>query len=291
MQSSNLNLKWVLLVGMASFIFLIIYLSISFFNTDTIVVFCDVGQGDGAYIRIRNRFDVVIDAGPDRKILGCLGKYMPFYDHEIELAFMSHPQKDHIYGFIPILDRYKIDRFVISPLKDPSQTFSTLLDKINKKNIPVYFAHAQNIIRLADASFDFYWPTENFLNANLIFAPDNSHFALSRLDDNYFSHIVQFQEDRLKILFTGDIPPQILSSLPKQPYFKTTILKVPHHGSKNGLTRSFLELARPTISIISVGKKNPYGDPSAEIISMLEGSKSKIRRTDIEGDIVFRFRN
>ena len=37
---------------------------LQFFDTRTTVVFCDVGQGDGAYMRIQNKIDVIIDAGP-----------------------------------------------------------------------------------------------------------------------------------------------------------------------------------------------------------------------------------
>ena len=51
-------------------------------NSKTTLVFCDVGQGDGAYIRVKNQTDILVDAGPNRKILDCLGKYMPFSKKE-----------------------------------------------------------------------------------------------------------------------------------------------------------------------------------------------------------------
>ncbi len=47
-------------------------------NTDTKIALCDVGQGDGPYIRIKNTVDIVVDAGPDGKILSCLSRHMPF---------------------------------------------------------------------------------------------------------------------------------------------------------------------------------------------------------------------
>jgi len=52
-----------------SFLIIGLYLIPTFFDSRTKVVFCDVGQGDGAYIRVKNKVDILIDAGTDRKIL------------------------------------------------------------------------------------------------------------------------------------------------------------------------------------------------------------------------------
>jgi len=62
------------------------------------------------------------------------------------------------------------------------------------------------------------------------------------------------------------------------------LLKVPHHGSKTGMTQAFVDWVNPVISVISVGK-NSYGHPSAEAINMLQSIGSRILRTDKEGDI------
>src|SRR3989344_562127 len=115
----------------------------SYFSSKTTIVFCDVGQGDGAYIRLKNRIDILVDAGPDRKILECLGKYMPFYDRSIELAILSHPQKDHFGGFLYILDRYDVKKFWMSPVYNTNPTFARLLDKIDAKSIPLEFPKAE----------------------------------------------------------------------------------------------------------------------------------------------------
>jgi competence protein ComEC len=67
-----------------------------------------------------------------------------------------------------------------------------------------------------------------------------------------------------------------------------TFIKVPHHGSKNGLTKKFLSLINPAIAVISVGKNNAYGHPAKEVLEMLKAQKVKIKRTDEEGNIVFK---
>ncbi|MEK7112413.1 MAG: MBL fold metallo-hydrolase, partial [Patescibacteria group bacterium] len=62
-------------------------------------------------------------------------------------------------------------------------------------------------------------------------------------------------------------------------------IKVPHHGSKNGLTQELLEAALPEIAIISVGSKNSYGHPHQEVLDMLESYRLRIFRTDRDGDV------
>jgi len=258
------------------FVSLIIFFN-NYFDERTKIVFCNVGQGDGAYIRIKNKIDVLIDAGPDQKILSCLGKYMPFWDRKIELAFLSHPNRDHYNGYFFILDRYKIDKFITVDSPIVSKTYKKLLSKISGKNIRVLFKYSGDKItlemgesRLAPTIF-FLWPPKNFTSNN----------------DNDFSSVILFNS----LLFTGDASPFVLGRLSHGAIGNVNVLKVPHHGSKNGLTKKFLDLADPSIAVISVGKNNSYGHPSSKVLDMLKAKNIDIRRTDVEGDIIFKLPN
>jgi competence protein ComEC len=61
-------------------------------------------------------------------------------------------------------------------------------------------------------------------------------------------------------------------------------IKVPHHGSKNGLTENLLKVVVPKVAVISVGK-NPWGFPHKEVLDLLEKYNVKILRTDKMGDV------
>src|SRR3989338_3424130 len=140
MMESPVTKKTVFLAIIFSlFVSLIIFFN-NYFNKRTKIVFCNVGQGDGVYMRIKNKIDVLIDAGPDQKILSCLGKYMPFWDRKIELAFLSHPNRDHYNGYFFILDRYQIDKFITVDSPIVSKTYKKLLNKISDKKIPLSFS-------------------------------------------------------------------------------------------------------------------------------------------------------
>lgn len=269
MFESPVKIRDLILFSVISFTILLLIFLLSFFNDQTKIVFCDVGQGDAAYIRIKNKIDILIDAGPDKGVLTCLGKYMPFWDRKIELAFLSHPNSDHYNGYFFITDRYHIDKFITVDTSGliVSKTYKKLLSKISDHDIPVLFKVASDQIKVEGEKFIFYWPPYGFRSPN----------------DNDFSSVILFND----VLFTGDASPFVLGRLSHGAIKKINILKVPHHGSKNGLTKKFLELADPSMAVISVGKNNSYGHPSREVLDLFEAKNIKIRRTDKDGDIVF----
>src|SRR3989339_150483 len=129
-------------------LFIVFLIIISQINDQrTKIVFCDVGQGDATYIRIKNKIDILIDSGPNNKILACLGKYMPFYDRTIELAILTHHHKDHYGGFSYLIDRYQINLFINSRGNN-TPSFQALLDKITKKTKVQYLTAGHTLILL-----------------------------------------------------------------------------------------------------------------------------------------------
>lgn len=279
MHQSNFSFKAFFISLFIAIIVVTAVFAKDWFRQTTTVVFCDVGQGDGAYIRTEDKVDILVDAGPNRKILNCLGKYMPFYDRTIELAFLSHPQKDHAGGYLYILDRYKIINFISTPVQSQAQFFRDLQEKLTEKKINVRYLYAGENIGFGKTQINFFWPDKGFLGFS-----DNQ-------DPNDFSQVFILTHKNTKILFTGDAENPILDLLTKrfsgQSALKTDLLKAPHHGSKNGLTREFLQLADPTISVISVGKNNSYGHPSKSVLDMFRALNKKHLRTDENGNIVF----
>lgn len=300
METSPVSVKMTLYAGLVSAALLILLFISSSLDSRTTVVFCDVGQGDGMYMRIKNKIDVVVDAGPDNSIIECLGKHMPFFDRTIEMAFITHPQKDHYYGFISIGNRYTIKSLFMNPLSSDNESFKDLVKIIEKQNTTVFFPFEETNVKILESEFKFLWPSRKFIEENIsqhtkTFSYQNTikknplkkYMGTSKLDPNLFSLIFYYEEKPIRILLTGDTTGEILNKLLKKKEIKSTILKIPHHGSKNGLNADFLRLADPTISVISLGKKNRYGHPSQEIIKMLQNTRKNFVRTDQEGNIMF----
>src|SRR3989338_1488116 len=127
------------------------------------IYYCDVGQGDGIYIRLPNQADVLIDGGPDGKILACLGKYMPFYDRTIDLVLLTHPQKDHLQGLIDVLKRYTVLHFSSSPIGNATESYHELTRVIRAQKIPVSYLKAGDVINFDKVSFAVLWPELHWL--------------------------------------------------------------------------------------------------------------------------------
>jgi len=275
MQESPISKRSLIFAGTFSTLIILILFLFQFLKTNTVVVFCDVGQGDGAYIRLKNKIDIVIDAGPaNNTMLSCLGKYMPFYDRTIEYAILSHPQVDHFGGFIEILKRYKIAHLYSLPIKPNTKTLSSFIYLLKKNKTQIITPTSGENIFL--------------LQAQLFFlSPQTFNTGLYIKDENDLSIVSELTLPDTRIFFAGDVSWQVLNSLKIKKNNLKTLLKVPHHGSKYGLSLPFLQLAKPYEAVISVGKNNPYGHPSNKILDLLKAQDVKIRRTDKEGDIIY----
>jgi competence protein ComEC len=64
-----------------------------------------------------------------------------------------------------------------------------------------------------------------------------------------------------------------------------TILKLAHHGSRNGTDARWLNLVSPELTVASLGKDNDYGHPHSETISLLRRNEIPLLRTDQRGTI------
>ena len=66
---------------------------------------------------------------------------------------------------------------------------------------------------------------------------------------------------------------------------ESTILKVPHHGSKTSSSLPFLKAVRPSIAILSVGYNNLFRLPNTNVIKRYQDQGCKLLRTDRDGAI------
>ncbi len=252
------------------------------------ITFCNVGQGDAAYIRFPNNSDMLIDGGPDDKVLSCLGRYMPFYDRTIDMVVLSYPQKDHLQGLISVVQRYNIQYFVIGVEGNETEGYRKLIDNISKKNIVVKNLYQGDELRMGEVKVALLWPTRQFVAANVPTEELNNGAKLglaTKTDLSSFSYFMNIQYGKFSALFTGDgdnkIQPEILRTVDLP---KVDVLKVPHHGSAASLMPEFLDKIQPNMAILSVGK-NGYGYPSIEALNLLREKGTKLKRTDKDGDV------
>jgi hypothetical protein len=103
----------------------------------------------------------------------------------------------------------------------------------------------------------------------------------------------QLEASIFRALFTGDIDNDLSDDISRELIVGggqlIEYIKIPHHGSKNGITEKLLDTIKPAVAVISVGKGNSYGHPHEEVLRILSERDIKIFRTDQIGDIVFEY--
>lgn len=250
------------------------------------LIACDVGQGD-AILAVYKNNQILIDGGPDKKVLDCLGKYMPFWDKKIEVVVLTHPQDDHYRGLIEVFRGYQVETFIGNAVDNDTQGYKVLKGLIVSSGVRVVNPTNETAIRLGMLYLDIVSPSKDFLASETSEIDPNVLGAFTtKRDLNDFSVVAILSLGEFDALLTGDMGPgKIPDILAEGEIRDVEYLKVPHHGSKNGLTQELLDAANPELAVISVGKNNRYGHPSPEVINMLRDRDIKILRTDEMGNI------
>lgn len=242
------------------------------------VVFLDVGQGDAIYIESPNKKQILIDGGPDAKLLSELGKVMPFADRSIDMIIATHGDMDHIGGLSILSDNYNIDNILVSGNNSSSQISDSLDEKIKKYNIKKIIAKRGMHIVMDDK--------EN-IYLDILF-PDRD---VSNFDTNDSSIVAKLTHKNNSFMFTGDASlytENLIEWNEKEDTLDSDVLKLGHHGAKTSSSILWLEKITPDIAIISAGKNNKYGHPSKDVIDRLNNLKIPYLNTANVGNIIFK---
>ncbi len=233
------------------------------------VYFLDVGQGDSILIQTSKNQQILIDGGPDNAVLSELGEVMPFYDKKIELVILTHPHADHLAGLLEVLKSYQVDQILTTGIEYTTPEYIAWQKEIKDRNIPVKIAQAGQIIDLDKAKMEILYPLE-FLQEKKIDNLNNS------------SIVCRLEYGKNSFLFTGDIEEEAEQKL-KDDSLKSTVLKIPHHGSSTSLLLEFLGQIDPEVAVLCVGADNSFGHPTEDILDKLKNVE--VYRTDQDGTI------
>ncbi len=240
------------------------------------VAFLDVGQGDAIYIQAPNGNQMLIDGGPDKKVVSELGNIMPFGDKNIDAVLATHPDADHIGGFPYVFDSYKIGSFINNGAPSDTQTSKTLQKKVTEeKSFQVKASRGMEII--LDEK-------DNVVLSVLAPYQDTKYLK----DTNEGSIVLELSCGSSTFMFTGDAPQDVENYLVEHDgiFLKNDVLKVGHHGSRTSSSETFVKTVAPEFAIISDGKNNRYGHPHKEVLDLLNKFGINILRTDQEGTVV-----
>ncbi len=246
-------------------------------NKNVIISFVNVDQGDGAVITMPHRHYAIIDGGGTSYqgvVDNAQKHFLPFLDKQnigaIDYAILSHFDSDHSLGVLHAIEQGRVKKLLL-PYRHryESELAQKILSAAAKQNIPILYLKNGDKLSLGNSV------------TLLVFSPTMD----PPKNENSASLVFKLSYGNTSCLFTGDLPMQQLAALPKSAC-NSTILKVPHHGSKTGASAEFYQKCRAKYAIISVGE-NSYGHPSKEVLTLLNKRHISYYRTDQYGDISF----
>lgn len=270
----NRKLYLITLAALAVFFFYLSY-QISVGVGHLQIIFLDVGQGDSILVQYGTR-QILIDGGPSGKVeMAKLGKYLPYFDNEIDVVIATHPDKDHIAGLVEAARNYKIGKVLTTGAGKNTEVYKEWKEILDYNKVETIEAMRGDKISFDDAEIKIIHPQALVDPA---IGEANNKSVVTRLD---------FGES--SFLFTGDIESSAENEiLESGENIDVDILKVAHHGSKYSTTDAFLDKVTPKDAVISVGKNNSYGHPTEAVLEALRERNINILRTDEKGDIIYK---
>ncbi|MBM7554703.1 DNA internalization-related competence protein ComEC/Rec2 [Thalassobacillus pellis] len=250
----------------------------AYFKEHGYLTMLDVGQGDCMVIELPYRRGIVmIDAAGPAPFTQNKNKIaediiQPFLHSrgitEVDTLFMTHEDADHIGSTERLVSLIKVNSVVVSPYF----RFPDKLKKVLVENEVELGVVGQGYVEIGSQKFYFLSPRED------------------QKDTNQNSLVLYTEFGAAKWLFTGDISIREEERIIKDyPALDIDVLKVAHHGSNTSTSEGFLKEVRPSIALISAGRKNRYGHPHKDIVDRLTKNRVDILRTDLHGAIQYAY--
>lgn len=249
---------------------------LKFFKTSLLeVIFFDIGQGDAIFIKTPEGHQILIDGGPSGKIMEKIAKEMPFWDKNLDLIILTHPERDHLIGLLDVLKKYRVENILWTGIERDTPEYREWKNLIENEKTKIKIAKFDQKISCQNCHWkiEILYPFQSLEGEKINDVNDTSVVSRLVFGDSIF-------------LFSGDISNHIEESLLfLEQKLKANVLKIAHHGSKNSSSEEFLQKVNPQIAVISVGKENKFRHPHEEVLEVLKKYGIRVFRTDENGDI------
>ena len=235
---------------------------------------CDVGQGDAYLVRTGAASAILIDTGPDsRLLLACLDQ---FGVRRIDLLVISHFDTDHVAAAPAVLERYRPRAVLLSPVPLPAENAARVRRCAEALGVTAMTARPGERLQVAGVSVAVVWPRRVIHSGSV---SNNAAVATA------------VEADGIRMLFTGDLEPLGQSGLmAAYPPGAFQVATIPHHGSANQDPR-FLRWTGAAVMWVSAGRGNRYGHPRAEALRLAGEAGAIVGRTDRDGSLALVIRS
>lgn len=263
----------------------------------------NVGDADCAFIKLPSGETVLIDTGDkstSEKVIKFLNEQNLKLDGNkrvIDYIIITHAHSDHIGGLASILEKFKVEKVYMPDIAKMEDWYSnvkvTTESSASVDMMKVDYDIYEDAVKAMEKNNIEFTNTKrgDFLDKNKIleFVQSDKNFGpigSEKITEYYWginenSAVAYLNYGDLQALFTGDMEwnsekdfwvNDLLSGR------NVDVLKVPHHGHDTSSTVGFITYLKPTIGIISRGKKNvekntAYNNLISNKVSLYETSE------------------
>lgn len=245
--------------------------------SDLTVTFVSVGHGDCAVAELPGGRVVVVDGGGlsghfdvGRQVVAPLLWRRKI--RRIDLLVLTHPDFDHYGGLTFLAGAFSPRELWWNGDVGRGPRFAALQQAVRDSGAVVRVV-GRGIERTVGGV------------AVRVLHPGSEHAS-----ENDRSLTLQLRYGPTTVLLPGDVEAAGERALvyAAGPTLRSTVLKVPHHGSRTSSTAALLDAVAPRFAVLSAGAANRYGLPHPEVVAAYEQRGIALFRTDRDGAVALR---
>jgi competence protein ComEC len=231
------------------------------------VTFLDVGQGDSALLETPSARVLVDEGPPEANVAGQLAR---MGIRSLSALVLTHPERDHVGGAAAVLRRLGVGVVLDPELAATGPDYQEASAALRERHVTRRLARAGADFRVGGLTLH-------------VLSPDDAGLPSENPNVNAVVLIASYGDT--DVFLPADSESDVTAHL--EGLRDVEILKVAHHGSEDpGLPRE-LEVLRPEVAVISVGRGNLYGHPRPDTLAALAAVPDlALYRTDLDGRVV-----
>lgn len=236
------------------------------------VDFIDVGKGDCILIRTGEE-NILVDAGYS----GTAGKVTDYLSalgvDKVDRMIITHYDKDHVGGAVKLASAFNVGKLYLPGYEPDNNRFTDLVNWAGSNGVEKIKVDGNIAFESGSAEFVIY-------SSDVVYNPESSDEG----NDNDVSLVIGLTYSTRKILLAGDIEKEGIKSFLSKGIGEFDIIKMPHHGKKEGNTSDLLDSVNPKYAVIT----DETGDEADDkVLTLLENRGIRIYRSSQSGNIRF----
>ena len=225
---------------------------------DLHLTFLAVGHGDATVVQLPGGFTLLVDAGGDPMAMVDVGErvvvpaLLGLGVDRIDVMVLSHPHPDHYGGLPAVLARFDVGELWTSGVSAHSARFRAFEAQLRRQGVPIRtFDPGSRRVRVGDAVIEVLHPLPA---------------ARPRAGANDNSLVLRLRYGAFSVLLTGDVEREGEALLVGSGHrLRSTVLKVPHHGSRTSSSEPLLRAARPALAVAQANDFGHFPFPHTEV--------------------------